>query len=78
MHDPPVTTTATLGPRRGPTVHQATLPNGKPVIVHLPAALAALASRLGPGIRVRVELTPFDFDHARIAGLAAERDNPAG
>lgn len=74
MHDPPVTAVATLGRCRGPAVFDAFLPNGKSVIAHLPKPLASLAQNLAPGTRVRVELTPYDFDHARIAGLA---DQPA-
>ena len=73
MPDPPVTTTAVLHQARGRNSFVATLPNGKPVIAHLPLALSPLAPQLVPGTRVTVELTPYDFDHARIAGLADDR-----
>jgi translation initiation factor IF-1 len=49
---------------------EADLPNGKRIVVHLPRPLRPLASSLGPGIRVLLEMTPYDFDKARIAGLA--------
>lgn len=80
MPETPVTTIARLGAARGPVVFAATLPNGKPVLAHLPRSLAHLAPGLSPGCEVRVELSPYDFDHARIAGiaggLAAGREEP--
>ncbi len=71
MHDPPVTTVAVILHPRGDHSFAATLPNGKPVVAHLPAALATLTPQLTQGTHVTVELTPYDFDHARIAGLAS-------
>ena len=49
---------------------QAELPNGKRIVVHLPKRLRASASSLGPGVRVVLEMTPYDFDKARITGIA--------
>ncbi|MFM7180917.1 MAG: hypothetical protein ACKO2G_05580 [Verrucomicrobiales bacterium] len=50
--------------------YSARLPNGKQVVAHLerkaPAALRSLAT----GTAVIGELSPYDFDHARIAGFA--------
>ena len=69
MSDPPVTTTATVIEARGPSVFLAALPNGKRVPAHLPKALSHLAPLLAPGSRVVVELTPFDFEKARIAAI---------
>lgn len=74
MHEPPVSTTATVLAPRGANVVVASLPNGKPVVCHLPKALLHLAPALRPGTRLQVELTPYDFDHARIAGVIPQAD----
>jgi translation initiation factor IF-1 len=55
----------------GPRAHRAALPNGKPVIAHLPAHSGVSAAALLPGCMVTVALTPYDFDHARIEGIVA-------
>ncbi len=48
---------------------EVSLPNGKKVIGHPAKALAEKSGRLVPGARVRLEMTPFDFEKARIAGI---------
>ena len=48
---------------------EVSLPNGKKVIGHPAKALADDIGRLVPGVRVRLEMTPFDFEKARIAGM---------
>lgn len=70
MPDPPILTHARLGQPLGPRAFHATLPNGKPLIAHIPAAAAHTAPAYQPGQLVRVALTAFDFDHARIEGPA--------
>ena len=70
MPEAPITTTGLiLVPLRG-NAWRAELPNGKRLIVHLPRTLKPLAPSLVPGTRVTLEMTPYDFDKARIAGLA--------
>jgi translation initiation factor IF-1 len=69
MPEAPISTTATIHERRGPAVFVASLPNQKTVVCHLPKSAAHLGPLLHPGVRVIVELTPYDFDHARIAAL---------
>jgi translation initiation factor IF-1 len=50
--------------------YRARLPNGKEVIAHLERRAPAALRSLAPGTAVTGELSPYDFDHARIAGLA--------
>ena len=39
-------------------------------LTDLPRRLQDLSASLHPGVRVLLEMTPYDFDKARIAGLA--------
>lgn len=63
--DPLLTTARITAPLGGHAFH-AELPNGKPVVAHLPRSLAHLAANLPPGSMVDVEITPYELDHARI------------
>jgi len=76
MHEDPIFTTARLRKAITPRAFRAELPNGKPVVAHLPKRHAGLAASLEPGVRVRVALTPYGFDKARIEGI--EEENEAG
>ena len=49
---------------------QVSLPNGKKVIAHPAKALEARNSEIVPGAKVTLEMTPFDFEKARIAEIA--------
>jgi translation initiation factor IF-1 len=69
MPETPISTTATILARHSPAAFLASLPNGKTIVCHLPGNLVQLAPQLAPGSQVKVELTPYDFDHARIAAL---------
>jgi translation initiation factor IF-1 len=69
MPETPLHTIATIVAALGPRAFHATLPNGKPVVAHLPAH-AAPTQPPAPGDRVRVALSPYDLDHARIEGPA--------
>jgi translation initiation factor IF-1 len=46
------------------------LPNGKKVIAHPAKALEAQQNEIVPGAKVTLEMTPFDFEKARIAEIA--------
>jgi translation initiation factor IF-1 len=46
------------------------LPNGKKVIAHPAKALEAQKDEIVPGAKVTLEMTPFDFEKARIAEIA--------
>jgi translation initiation factor IF-1 len=72
MHEEPIFTTAVIRKAITARAFRAELPNGKPVVAHLPGRHAGLAESIQPGVRVRVALTPYDFDKARIEGLATE------
>jgi translation initiation factor IF-1 len=63
-----ITTTATiLGPYSD--IFEATLPNGKKTLAHFSRATMHLHEKIKPGMKVKVELTPFDFDVARIVAI---------
>lgn len=47
------------------------LPNGKEVLAHPAKALASRLAEIIPGVRVRLEMTPFDFEKARIAEIVS-------
>lgn len=63
-----ITTTATIVAPYS-DVFEATLPNGKRTLAHLSRATAPLRAQIQPGMKVTVELTPFDFDVARIIAI---------
>jgi translation initiation factor IF-1 len=51
---------------RGPVLYRVELPNGKVILAHLSKALTDEAVAFEVGDLVLLELTPFDFDQARI------------
>ena len=53
-----------------PVLFQAELSNGKIILAHLSRPLAKEGATFTPGQQVILELTPFDFDQARILGPA--------
>jgi translation initiation factor IF-1 len=68
-----ITTTATiLAPYSD--IFEATLPNGKKTLAHFSRSTGHLKEKIEPGMRVTVELTPFDFDVARIVGILPEEN----
>lgn len=48
---------------------QVSLPNGKKVMAHPAKALESRKGEIVPGVRVTLEMTPFDFEKARISGI---------
>ena len=50
--------------------YQVSLPNGKKVIAHPAKALEAQQNEIVPGAKVTLEMTPFDFEKARIVEIA--------
>lgn len=63
-----ITSTATIiGPYSD--IFEATLPNGKKTLAHFSRQTMALREKIQPGMKVTVELTPFDFDVARIVAI---------
>lgn len=53
-----------------PVLYQVALPNGKIILAHLSKPLTDTAATFGNDEQVLVELTPYDFDNARILGIA--------
>lgn len=64
--DPPVVATARLVKALSHRHFEATLPNSAPVVAHIRRRDSEAIGPLEPGDSVHVELTPFDFSHARI------------
>jgi translation initiation factor IF-1 len=78
MPDATILAAATLVECLGPGVYRAALPNGKRIHVHLSKTLTEAAATFPLPSRVILELTPYDFDSARIlrAARAGEGDPP--
>ena len=74
MFDPPVKTVATLTRAIKPGLYEVRYPNGKTATAHLSKALASAKASPAEGQQVLLELTPFDFDSARITEI---RDAPS-
>lgn len=70
MPEAPITTIGTITEILGDTTCHVELPNGKIIVGHLPKRLDTLAGTLATGQRLHLELTPYDFEKARIAGIA--------
>lgn len=68
MPDASIHTLARIVEPRG-GVHLAELKNGKRLIVHRSKPLADAHAPIDPGDAVLLELTPFDFDSARIIAI---------
>ncbi len=69
MPETPITTIGTITDILGPTTCHVELPNSKIIVGHLPKSLNDIAGTLATGQRVHLELTPYDFEKARIAGI---------
>ena len=54
----------------GPVLYRVRLPNGKIILAHLSKPLADAKALFATGDVLVLELTPYDFDTARILGLA--------
>lgn len=79
-HDDCLRTRATILRTIAPGLHEAALPNGKPVTSHLSKELAVNPPELPEGTVVMLEISPFDLDRARIAEVIeiAEAAKEAG
>ncbi|MEM9079739.1 MAG: hypothetical protein AAGC74_03500 [Verrucomicrobiota bacterium] len=72
----PIITEATVLTERDQRTVFLQLKNGKTTLGHLSKAHLHLRPLLTPQQRVRVEMTPFDFEKARIVAVL-ERESPA-
>lgn len=72
MPDATIHTTGPVLERLGPVLYRTALPNGKIILAHLSKRLADHGTEFEPGQRVVMELTPYDFEQARILGGAGD------
>jgi hypothetical protein len=70
VFDPPVITHAVITRiLKAGLLYEVRYPNGKTASAHLSKELTAQGAQPTENQRVRLELTPFDFDSARIAEI---------
>ncbi|GAA5128396.1 hypothetical protein JIN84_01960 [Luteolibacter yonseiensis] len=70
MPDATIHTAATILENLNPVLYRVRAQNGKLILAHLSKPLTEEKASFPPDTRVVIELTPFDFDQARIIGLA--------
>ncbi len=70
MPEAAIETTGTILERKGEILYRVELMNGKVVLGHLSKALTDMKAELADGATVLLEMTPYDFDQARILGVA--------
>lgn len=66
MPDATIHAVAKILENLNPILYRASLPNGKLILAHLSKPLTESKAVFAAGDSVVVELTPFDFDNARI------------
>ena len=69
MPEAAIQTTGEVLERKGEILYRVQLMNGKVVLGHLSKPLTDAKAQLPAGARVLLELTPYDFDQARILEL---------
>jgi len=70
MPDATIHTVGKVLQNLAPVLYRVELPNGKVIMAHLSKPLTVAKAVFSPDDRVVLELTPYDFDNARILGLA--------
>ena len=68
MADANILTQGTIIERVGDVLYRVSLPNGKQILAHLSNPLAQAKAEFATGDTLLLEMTPFDFDQARILG----------
>lgn len=68
MSDTAIQTTGEILERKGEILYRVRLMNGKVVLGHLSKPLTDAKAELADGSSVLLEMTPYDFDQARIIG----------
>jgi translation initiation factor IF-1 len=68
MPDATVHTDACVVAHLNGPLYRVSLPNGKAILAHLSKPLADEGAVFEAGETLRLELTPYDFDQARILG----------
>lgn len=70
MPDATIQTIGTILENLNPILYRVALPNGKKILAHLSKPLTVSHAVFQVDHEVILELTPYDFDQARILGLA--------
>jgi translation initiation factor IF-1 len=70
MPDATIHTVGKVLQNLAPVLYRVELPNGKIIMAHLSKPLTLDHAVFAIGDRLILELTPYDFDNARILGLA--------
>ena len=70
MPDATIHTVGKILMNLAPILYRVELPNGKIIMAHLSKPLTVAKAVFSIDDRVILELTPYDFDNARILGLA--------
>ncbi|KAB2640376.1 MAG: translation initiation factor IF-1 [Verrucomicrobia bacterium] len=70
MPDATIHTAGAILEHLSAVLYRAELPNGKRILAHLSKHLADAGAVFEPGQRVVMELTPYDFEQARILSHA--------
>lgn len=70
MSDTAIQTTGEILERKGEILYRVRLMNGKIVLGHLSKALTDASAEFPEGVNVLLEMTPYDFDQARILSEA--------
>jgi len=70
MPDASIHTHGRIIEQAGPVLYRVSLPNGKIILAHLSKPLADQGACFAVDGHVLLELTPYDFDSARILGPA--------
>ena len=69
MPDPTIHAAGKILVQLNEMLYRAELPNGKVIMAHLSKPLTEEKAVFQPGDMVRLELTAFDFESARILGI---------
>ena len=68
MSEAAIQTTGKILERKGEILYRVELMNGKVVLAHLSKELTDAGAEYPDGTRLLLDLTPYDFDQARILG----------
>lgn len=70
MPDATIHTVGKILENLNPILYRVELPNGKIILAHLSKPLTEARAVFATDDRIVAELTPYDFDQARILGFA--------
>ena len=74
MPDATIHTVGVVLEKTVPVLYRVELPNGKIILAHLSKPLAIARTEFACGDRLVLELTPYDFDQARILRLFSDAE----